>query len=63
MTVFREGKGQRYWGGRVRDFFGAPSAENFSDFGAPSGHFGAPKWPKKGQKFFAVPSAPQKNPL
>ena len=46
----------------VRDFFGAPSAENFSDFGAPSGHFGAPKWPKKGQNFFAAPSAPRKTP-
>ena len=45
-----------------RDFFGAPSAENFPDFGAPSGHFGAPKWPKKGQNFFAAPSAPRKTP-
>ena len=48
--------------GGVRDFFGAPSAENFSDFGAPSGHFGAPKWPKMGQKFFAAPSAPRNTP-
>ena len=49
-----------WMGGRY--FFGAPSAENFSDFGAPSGHFGAPKWPKKGSKFFAAPSVPRKTP-